>query len=413
MSSRRVVITGIGMVSPLGADVKTSWDAMLEGKSGISRITSFDVAEHSVKIGGQVPKFDISSYIPPKESKRMDDFIRLGLIAGIQAVDDSEIDLPRVNLKRVGVSIGSGIGGINTIEACHDIVVNKGPTRASPFFVPSSIINMVSGHLSIKYGFQGPNLATSTACTTGLHNIGLSARLIMHGDADVMVAGGAEKATCPTTMAGFAAMRALSVRNEDPVRASRPWDRDRDGFVLSDGAGALVLEEYEHAKKRGAKIYCELIGFGMSADADHMTSPSHDGSGAADAMRNALNDAKTNSDEVHYINAHGTSTALGDLAETVAIKSTFGSHASALLVSSTKSMHGHALGAAGAIEAIVTVCAIQDQVAPPTINLENPSDGCDLDYVPGKAKETLIDVAMSNSFGFGGTNGALVLKKIA
>ena len=413
MSSRRVVITGIGMVSPLGADVKTSWEAMLEGKSGISRITSFDVAEHSVKIGGQVPKFDISSYIPPKESKRMDDFIRLGLIAGIQAVDDSEIDLPRVNLKRVGVSIGSGIGGINTIEACHDIVVNKGPTRASPFFVPSSIINMVSGHLSIKYGFQGPNLATSTACTTGLHNIGLSARLIMHGDADVMVAGGAEKATCPTTMAGFAAMRALSVRNEDPVRASRPWDRDRDGFVLSDGAGALVLEEYEHAKKRGAKIYCELIGFGMSADADHMTSPSHDGSGAADAMRNALSDAKTNSDEVHYINAHGTSTALGDLAETVAIKSTFGSHASALLVSSTKSMHGHALGAAGAIEAIVTVCAIQDQVAPPTINLENPSDGCDLDYVPGKAKETLIDVAMSNSFGFGGTNGALVLKKIA
>ena len=413
MSSRRVVITGIGMVSPLGADARTSWGAMLEGKSGISRITSFDVAEHSVKIGGQVPKFDISSYIPPKESKRMDDFIRLGLIAGIQAVDDSEIDLPRVNLKRVGVSIGSGIGGINTIEACHDIVVNKGPTRASPFFVPSSIINMVSGHLSIKYGFQGPNLATSTACTTGLHNIGLSARLIMHGDADVMVAGGAEKATCPTTMAGFAAMRALSVRNEDPVRASRPWDRDRDGFVLSDGAGALVLEEYEHAKKRGAKIYCELIGFGMSADADHMTSPSHDGSGAADAMRNALNDAKTNSDEVHYINAHGTSTALGDLAETVAIKSTFGSHASALLVSSTKSMHGHALGAAGAIEAIVTVCAIQDQVAPPTINLENPSDGCDLDYVPGKAKETLIDVAMSNSFGFGGTNGALVLKKIA
>lgn len=413
MSGRRIVITGIGMVSPLGADVKTSWDAMLEGKSGISRITSFDVAEHSVKIGGQIPEFDISSYISAKESKRMDDFIRLGLIAGTQAVTDSEIDLTPIDLKRVGVSIGSGIGGINTIETCHDIVINRGPKKASPFFVPSSIINMVSGHLSIKYGFQGPNLATSTACTTGLHNIGLSARIIKHGDADVMVAGGAEKATCPTTMAGFAAMRALSLRNEDPIGASRPWDRDRDGFVLSDGAGAIVLEEYEHAKKRGAKIYCELIGFGMSADADHMTSPSHDGSGAADAMRNALNDARTNSDAVHYINAHGTSTALGDLAETVAIKSTFGSHASELLVSSTKSMHGHALGAAGAIEAIVTVCAIQDQVAPPTINLENPSDGCDLDYVAGKARETLIDVAMSNSFGFGGTNGALVLKKIA
>ena len=367
MSGRRIVITGIGMVSPLGADVKTSWDAMLEGKSGISRITSFDVAEHSVKIGGQIPEFDISSYISAKESKRMDDFIRLGLIAGTQAVTDSEIDLSPIDLKRVGVSIGSGIGGINTIETCHDIVINRGPKKASPFFVPSSIINMVSGHLSIKYGFQGPNLATSTACTTGLHNIGLSARIIKHGDADVMVAGGAEKATCPTTMAGFAAMRALSLRNEDPIGASRPWDRDRDGFVLSDGAGAIVLEEYEHAKKRGAKIYCELIGFGMSADADHMTSPSHDGSGAADAMRNALNDAKTNSDAVHYINAHGTSTALGDLAETVAIKSTFGSHASELLVSSTKSMHGHALGAAGAIEAIVTVCAIQDQVAPPPL----------------------------------------------
>ena len=413
MSSRRVVITGVGMVSPLGEDVKTSWDAMLKGRSGISRITSFDVAEHSVKIGGQIPDFDLSNYLSPKESKRMDDFIRLGLVAGIQAVSDSEIDSSAVDFKRIGVSIGSGIGGINTIETCRDIVVNKGPTKASPFFVPSSIINMVSGHLSIKYGFQGPNLATSTACTTGLHNIGLSARLITHGDADVMVAGGAEKATCPTTMAGFAAMRALSVRNEDPSKASRPWDRDRDGFVLSDGAGAIVLEEYEHAKRRGAKIYCELIGFGMSADADHMTSPSHDGSGAADAMANALNDAKTNSSEVQYINAHGTSTALGDLAETVAIKSTFGSHANKVLVSSTKSMHGHALGAAGAIEAIVTVCAIQDQVAPPTINLENPGDGCDLDYVAGKAKETLIDIAMSNSFGFGGTNGSLVLKKIA
>ena len=413
MSSRRVVITGVGMVSPLGADVKTSWDAMLGGKSGISRITSFDVAEHSVKIGGQIPDFDLSKYLSPKESKRMDDFIRLGLVAGVQAVGDSEIDSSAADFKRIGVSIGSGIGGINTIETCRDVVVNKGPTKASPFFVPSSIINMVSGHLSIKYGFQGPNLATSTACTTGLHNIGLSARLIAHGDADVMVAGGAEKATCPTTMAGFAAMRALSVRNEDPSKASRPWDRDRDGFVLSDGAGAIVLEEYEHAKRRGAKIYCELIGFGMSADADHMTSPSHDGSGAADAMANALNDAKTNSNEVQYINAHGTSTALGDLAETVAIKSTFGLHANKLLVSSTKSMHGHALGAAGAIEAIVTVCAIQDQVAPPTINLENPGDGCDLDYVAGKPKETLIDIAMTNSFGFGGTNGSLVLKKIA
>ena len=364
------------MVSPLGADVKTSWDAMLEGKSGISRITSFDVAEHSVKIGGQIPDFDLSNYLSPKESKRMDDFIRLGLVAGIQAVGDSEIDSSAADFKRIGVSIGSGIGGINTIETCRDVVVNKGPTKASPFFVPSSIINMVSGHLSIKYGFQGPNLATSTACTTGLHNIGLSARLIAHGDADVMVAGGAEKATCPTTMAGFAAMRALSVRNEDPSKASRPWDRDRDGFVLSDGAGAIVLEEYEHAKRRGAKIYCELIGFGMSADADHMTSPSHDGSGAADAMANALNDAKTNSHEVQYINAHGTSTVLGDLAETAAIKSTFGLHANKLLVSSTKSMHGHALGAAGEIVAIVTVCAILDQVAPTTIIFVNAGDGC-------------------------------------
>ena len=413
MLGRRVVITGVGMVSPLGPDVRTSWAAMLAGKSGISKLTGFDVTKHTVKIGGQIPDFDLSTYISPKDSRRMDNFIQLGLAAGVQAVSDSEIDSSPVDLRRVGVSIGSGIGGINTIETCHDVVINKGPTKVSPFFVPSSIINMVSGHLSIRYGFRGPNLAISTACTTGLHNIGLSARLIMHGDADIMVAGGAEKATCPTTIAGFAAMRALSLRNDDPTSASRPWDRDRDGFVLSDGAGAIVLEEYEHAKKRGARIYCELIGFGMSADADHMTSPSRNGSGAADAMKNALNDARIPSANVHYINAHGTSTALGDLAETAAIKSTFGSHASKLLVSSTKSMHGHALGAAGAIEAIVTICAIQDQVAPPTINLENPSDGCDLDYVAGKAKETLIDVAMSNSFGFGGTNGSLVLKKIA
>ena len=413
MLHRRVVVTGIGMVSPLGADAETSWQAMLQGRSGIGKIDVFDTTEYPVKIGGQVCDLNLSDYIHPKQSRRMDGFIQLGLVAATQAVSDSGVDPEKLNLARAGIAIGSGIGGIRTIEECHEVIRVRGPSRASPFFVPSSIINMVAGHLSIKYGFRGPNVAVTTACTTGLHNIGLAARLISYGDADVMIAGGTEKATAPTTIAGFAAMKALSIRNDEPEKASRPWDRDRDGFVLSDGAGVIVLEEYEHAKKRGADIYCELVGFGMSADASHMTSPLEDGMGAAEAMNNALYDAEISAREIAYINAHGTSTLQGDLAETIAIKKAMGAHSRKVLVSSTKSMHGHALGAAGAIEAIVTICSIRDQVAPPTINLDNPGEGCDLDYVANNAKEVAISAAMSNSFGFGGTNGTLVFKKIA
>jgi 3-oxoacyl-[acyl-carrier-protein] synthase II len=340
----------------------------------------------------------------------MDGFIQHGLVAGIQAVEDAGLEPDSLALDRIGVAIGSGIGGIKTIETCHDVLLEKGPQKVSPFFVPSCIINMVAGHLSIKYGFQGPNIAVTTACTTGAHNIGLAARMIAYGDADVMVAGGAEKATAPTTMAGFASMKALSARNEDPAAASRPWDKDRDGFVLSDGAAVIVLESLDHARARGANIYCELVGFGMSADASHMTSPAENGGGAARSMRVALADAELPVTAVDYINAHGTSTPLGDVAETEAIKTVFGHHASTLCVSSTKSMIGHALGAAGAIEAVISILALQNDIAPPTINLENPDEGCDLNYVAQAAQARDINVVLSNSFGFGGTNGTVIFK---
>ncbi|MBT3425388.1 MAG: beta-ketoacyl-ACP synthase II [Pseudomonadales bacterium] len=412
MSKRRIVVTGMGMLTPLGADLESSWQGLTAGKSGIAPIQSFDTTDYSVRFGGHVPEFDISDYLPPKEARRMDGFMQFGLVAGIQAMRDSGLEVTDENRDRIGVAVGSGIGGIVTIETCHDVVNNRGPAKVSPFFVPSCIINMIAGHLSIMYGLQGPNIAITTACTTGTHNIGFGARLIASGDADAMVVGGAEKSTSPTTMAGFAAMRALSTRNDEPERASRPWDRDRDGFVLSDASAVLVLEEYEHAKARGARIYCELAGFGMSADASHITSPSENGQGAARSMQNALNDAEIPASEIGYINAHGTSTVLGDIAETMAIKTVMGSDAKKVAVSSTKSMLGHALGAAGSVESVICVLALRDQVAPPTINLDNPDEACDLDYVPHRAKETPIRAALSNSFGFGGTNGTLIFKQL-
>ncbi|MBV1879400.1 MAG: beta-ketoacyl-ACP synthase II [Pseudomonadales bacterium] len=412
MKNRRVVITGMGMISPLGTSMDSTWDGLLAGQSGIGPITSFDAEEYPVRIHGAVPEFDLSAYLPPKEARRMDGFIQFGLVTGIQAMEDSGLEVTDENRHRIGVAVGSGIGGIVTIETCHDIVLNRGPKKVTPFFVPSCIINMIAGHLSIKFGLQGPNIAITTACTTGTHNIGFAARMIADGDVDAMLAGGAEKSTSPTTMAGFAAMKALSTRNDEPQLASRPWDRDRDGFVLSDGAGVLVLEEYEHAKARGAKIYCELAGFGMSADASHMTSPSENGIGALRAMENALISAGINGTDIDYINAHGTSTPLGDIAETMAIKSLLGSDAKKVAVSSTKSMIGHLLGASGAVEAVITALAIKNSVAPPTINLDNAGDGCDLDYVPKTARQMPIKAAISNSFGFGGTNGSLVFKQI-
>ena len=406
----RVVVTGLGALTPLGTDAQSSWDGMVKGHSGIKPITSINTEGYPVRFGGQVPDFDIGQFLPPKEARRMDGFIQHGLVAGIQAVEDAGLEPDSLTLDRIGVAIGSGIGGIKTIETCHDVLLEKGPQKVSPFFVPSCIINMVAGHLSIKYGFQGPNIAVTTACTTGTHNIGLAARMIAYGDADVMVAGGAEKATAPTTMAGFASMKALSARNEDPAAASRPWDKDRDGFVLSDGAAVIVLESLDHARARGANIYCELVGFGMSADASHMTSPAENGCGAARSMRVALADAELPVTAVDYINAHGTSTPLGDVAETEAIKTVFGHHASTLCVSSTKSMIGHALGAAGAIEAVISILALQNDIAPPTINLENPDEGCDLNYVAQAAQARDINVVLSNSFGFGGTNGTVIFK---
>ncbi|MDK1023982.1 MAG: beta-ketoacyl-ACP synthase II [Gammaproteobacteria bacterium] len=412
MAERRVVITGMGLLSPLGSSMESSWENILASKSGIKAIEAFDTEEFSVKIGGAVPDFDMSEYIPPKEARRMDGFIQYGLVAGAQALDDAALEITDANRHRIGVAVGSGIGGIVTIETCHDIVVNRGPGRVTPFFVPSCIINMVAGQLSIKYGLQGPNIAITTACTTGTHNIGFAARMITYGDADVMLAGGAEKSTSPTTLAGFAAMKALSTRNDDPAAASRPWDRDRDGFVLSDGAGILILEELEYARARGARIYCEVIGFGMSADASHMTTPPVDGSGAVASMQNALADAGLAGDAVDYINAHGTSTPLGDVAETIAIKTVLGDAATSVAVSSTKSMLGHLLGASGSAEAIISALAIRDQVAPPTINLDNPGEGCDLDYVPNEARQMRINIVLSNSFGFGGTNGTLIFKKL-
>lgn len=412
MSKRRVVVTGMGMLTPLGVDLESSWQGLTAGKSGIAPIQSFDTTDYPVRFGGHVPEFDISEYLPSKEARRMDGFMQFGLVAGIQAMRDSGLEVTDENRDRIGVAVGSGIGGIVTIETCHDVVNSRGPAKVSPFFVPSCIINMIAGHLSIMYGLQGPNIAITTACTTGTHNIGFGARLIASGDADAMLVGGAEQSTSPTTMAGFGAMRALSTRNEEPERASRPWDRDRDGFVLSDASAVLVLEEYEQAKTRGARIYCELAGFGMSADASHITSPSENGQGAARSMQNALNDAEMPASEISYINAHGTSTVLGDIAETMAIKAVMGSDANKVAVSSTKSMIGHALGAAGSVESVICVLALRDQVAPPTINLDNPDEGCNLDYVPHRAKEIPIKASLSNSFGFGGTNGTLIFKQL-
>lgn len=412
MNNRRVVVTGIGMLSPLGASLRSSWDGIVAGKSGIGPITSFDVTQYPVRFGGAVPDFDLDEYLAPKDARRMDGFIQYGMVAGIQAVKDAGLEVTDENRHRIGVAVGSGIGGIVTIEKCYDIVLNRGPKKVTPFFVPSCIINMVAGQLSMRFGLQGPNIAITTACTTGTHNIGFAARMIAAGDADAMLAGGAEKSTSPTTIAGFAAMKALSTRNEEPARASRPWDADRDGFVLSDGSAVLVLEEYEHAKARGAEVYCELAGFGMSADASHMTSPLEDGSGAAMSMQNALNNAEMNSSEISYINAHGTSTPLGDVAETLAIKTVLGEDSARVAVSSTKSMIGHLLGASGSVEAAITIMSLKHQVAPPTINLDNPGEGCDLDYVPHVAREMKINAAISNSFGFGGTNGSLIFKTL-
>ena len=413
MSKRRVVVTGLGAVSPVGLTAESSWESVLNGKSGIAPLEVFDVSEFSTRIGGSVRDFDITDYIADKEAKKMDVFIHYGLAAGCQAFEHSGVVVTDDNADRIGVAIGAGIGGITGIENGHNSFLKGGPRRISPFFVPSNIINMISGNLSIKYGLKGPNFAIVTACTTGTHNIGEAARVIMYGDADVMVAGGAEMATSPTSLGGFASAKALSRRNDEPELASRPWDRDRDGFVLSDGAGVLVLEELEHARRRGATIYAELVGYGMSADAYHMTQPPAGGEGAARCMKHALRDAGINPEQIDYINAHGTSTPAGDLAETQAVKSVFGDHAYRVAVSSTKSMTGHMLGAAGGIEAIFSVLALRDQVAPPTINLDNPDPECDLDFIPHHARKMALDYVMSNSFGFGGTNGTVIFKKYA
>ena len=411
MSRRRVVVTGLGMLSPLGNTVESSWQAALAGKSGIGPIEHMDVSAFSTRIGGSVRDFEVELYMAAKEARKLDLFIQYGLAACIQAIKDSGLEISDQNRDRIGVAMGSGIGGLTNIEKNHEQLLSSGPRRISPFFVPGSIINMVAGYLSIQYGLQGPNYALTTACTTGTHSIGMAARNIAYGEADMMVAGGSEMATTGLGLGGFSAARAMSTRNDDPQGASRPWDRDRDGFVLSDGAGAMLLEEYEHAKARGATIYAELVGFGMSGDAYHMTAPPEDGRGGAKCMDNALKDAGLNPDEVDYINAHGTSTPAGDVAETRAVKSVFGAHASELAISSTKSMTGHLLGAAGAVEAVFSVLALRDQVAPPTINLDNPDEDCDLNYVPHQAQQRELNVVLSNSFGFGGTNGSLVFRR--
>jgi 3-oxoacyl-[acyl-carrier-protein] synthase II len=411
LSKRRVVITGLGAVSPVGNTVANAWHSIINGKSGIGLIDYFDTSEFSSRIGGSVRNFDVTQYIAEKEAKKMDIFIHYGLAAGSQAFEDAGLTVTEQNAERIGVAIGSGIGGITGIENGHSAFLKGGPRKISPFFVPSNIINMISGNLSIKYGLQGPNFAIVTACATGTHCIGDAYRLIQYGDADVMVAGGAEMATAPTSLGGFASARALSKRNDDPTRASRPWDKDRDGFVLSDGAGVLVLEELEHALKRGARIYAEVIGYGMSGDAYHMTMPTESGEGAARCMRNALRDASLNADSLDYINAHGTSTPAGDVAETKAIKAVLGDAAYKIPISSTKSMTGHMLGATGGIEAVFSTLALRDQVIPPTINLDEASPDCDLDFVPHTARQAKLDIVMSNSFGFGGTNGTLIFKR--
>ncbi len=411
MTKRRVVVTGLGMLSPIGNDVSTAWANAVAGKSGANRIEDFDVTDYSVQICAGVKDFATTDYFDRKEARRLDTFIQYGMAAGVQAVQDAGLESNPADASRIGVAIGSGIGGINTIENTHSTLLKSGPRRVSPFFVPASVINMISGNLSIRFGFQGPNIAVVTACTTGTHNIGFGGRMIQYGDADVMVVGGAERATSPITMAAFSAMKALSTRNDDPERASRPWDRDRDGFLLGDGAGVLVLEEFERAKARGAKIYCELVGFGMSGDAFHITSPTENGEGGVNAMQNALNDAGMNPDEIDYVNAHGTSTPLGDISETLGIKRVFGEQTK-VAISSSKSMIGHLLGAAGAVEAIFSILSLTDNVLAPTINLENPSEGCDLDYVPNTARDLPIKAVLSNSFGFGGTNGTVIFREI-
>ena len=412
MSRRRVVITGLGIISPVGIGVKENWSNILAGKSGIDRITRFDTTGFGCQIAGEVKNFDVTQYLNPKDARRMDIFIQYGLVAAMEAFKDSGLEVTEDNAERIGVNIGSGMGGLPLIEETHNTYLAGGPRKITPFFVPGTIINMISGNLSIMYGFKGPNLAMVTACTTATHCIGDSARMIEYGDADVMIAGGSEATVTPLAVGGFASAKALSTRNDDPTAASRPWDTERDGFVMGEGAGILVLEEYEHAKTRGAKIYAEVVGFGMSADAYHMTAPREDGDGAARCMRNALRNSGLNVDQVDYINAHGTSTPLGDMAETMAVKRFMGDFAKKVAVSSTKSMTGHLLGAAGGVEAVFSALSIHDQVAPPTINLVNQDPACDLDYVPNVARQMKIDVAMSNSFGFGGTNGTLVFRKI-
>ena len=407
---RRVVVTGLGAVSPVGNDVPSSWEALLAGRSGIGPITRFDASGLGCRIAGEVRNFDLGAYISPKEARRMDTFIHYGIAASVQAIKDSGIEVTDANRDRIGCVIGSGIGGLPMIEDNHTELLNRGPRRVSPFLIPGSIINMIAGNLSIQYGLRGPNLAIVTACTTGLHSIGEAGRLIEYGDADVMVAGGSESTICPLGIGGFDTMRALSTRNDDPATASRPWDKDRDGFVMGEGAGVMVVEEYEHARKRGARIYCELAGFGMSADAYHMTAPDMDG--PRRCMISALRNAGINADEVDYLNAHGTSTPLGDINETNAIKAALGDAARKIVVNSTKSMTGHLLGGAGGVESVVTALAVHHQVSPPTINIFNQDPECDLDYCANTAREMRIDVALKNSFGFGGTNGTLVFKRI-
>jgi len=415
MSQRRVVVTGMGIVSPVGSTIDTAWNAICNGRSGISTVASFDAGHMKTRIAGEVVDFDAANYLDQREIKRMDNFVHYGFAASVDALRDSGLleESDGFDPERIGCAVGSGIGGLKTIEDTTEAYLKGGPRKVSPFFIPGSIINMIGGYVSLKYNLKGPNLAIVTACSTATHNMGSATRMIQYGEADVMLAGGAEFATTPTSMSGFISARAMSTRNDEPEKASRPWDENRDGFVLSNGAGVVVLEELEHAKKRGAKIYAEVIGFGMSADAYHMTAPPDDGEGAARCMRIAMKDAAVSTQDVDYINAHGTSTPLGDLAETIATKTIFGDRAYELAISSTKSMTGHLLGAAGGIEAIFSVLSIRDGIIPPTINLENPSADCDLDYVPNTARETDVNIAISNSFGFGGTNGSLVFRRFA
>ena len=412
MSKRRVVVTGLGLVSPIGNDLESAWSNITAGRSGIGPVTNFDASAFSTRIAGEVRDFDPTAWIPPKDVKKMDHFIHYGVAASLMAIKDAGLEINDGNAERVGALIGSGIGGISGIEKTTIACNEGGPRKVSPFYVPSTIINMVSGHLSIMTGIKGPNFSAVSACATSNHSIGMAMRLIQYGDADIMVTGGAEYATVPTAMGGFCSMKAISTRNDDQQRASRPWDKDRDGFVLGDGSGILVLEEYESAKKRGARIYCELAGIGSSSDAFHMTAPSENGEGPARCMAAAMKDAGVNAEEIDYLNAHGTSTPLGDLAETLALKRVLGEHAYKTMVSSTKSMTGHLLGAAGGVEAIFTILAMHHGAVPPTINLDNPGEGCDLDYVPNLARDKSISVAVSNGFGFGGTNGTLIFRRL-